>query len=195
MKNRAPHNLRNWLFFILSGLILGLYFFQRDKIKCVEQISYGKIPSFEMIDQHGKSLTLEHLNDRVWVVDFIFTTCLGPCPIMSQKMASLQKNFYNEKQFRMVSVTVNPEYDSPKVLKEYGDRYNANHDKWHFLTGTRESIRTLIVDGFHLGDIEDIIFHSQKFVLIDQDGNIRGYYDSDDSEDMKTLEKDIKRML
>ena len=95
----------------------------------------------------------------------------------------------------MVTITVNPDYDTPEVLTEYGKRYNADFTKWHFLTGVYEKIQNLIANGFKMGDIEEIVFHSTRFALIDPDMNIRGYYMGTESEDVKKLMGDIKKLI
>jgi protein SCO1/2 len=94
-----------------------------------------------------------------------------------------------------VSISVYPEYDTPEVLTEYASRYDANTDRWHFLTGPEEDVKKLIKNGFKMGDYEDIIFHSERFALVDQKGQIRGYYSGMQTDDMKNLKKDINILL
>jgi len=118
----------------------------------------GDIPPFELLDNFGQSFTEENISGEIWVADLIFTTCAGPCPIMSTEMRSLHKYYLGNKNIHMVTITVNPDYDSPEVLTEYGERYDADFDKWHFLTGKYENIQSLIANGFKMGDIEEIVF-------------------------------------
>ena len=155
----------------------------------------GEIPSFELIDNYGEPFTEENIEGKIWVADLIFTTCAGPCPIMSTEMRSVHKTYLENKNIRMVTITVNPDYDTPEVLTEYGKRYNADFTKWHFLTGVYEKIQNLIANGFKMGDIEEIVFHSTRFALIDPDMNIRGYYMGTESEDVKILMGDIKKLI
>ena len=98
----------------------------------------GEIPSFELIDNYGEPFTEENIEGKIWVADLIFTTCAGPCPIMSTEMRSVNKTYLENENIRMVTITVNPDYDTPEVLTEYGKRYNADFTKWHFLTGVYE---------------------------------------------------------
>ena len=95
----------------------------------------------------------------------------------------------------LVSISVYPEYDTPEVLKEYASQYDANTDKWHFLTGKEATVKNIIKNGFKIGDYEDIIFHSEKFALVDKNGMIRSYYNGMKTEDMDKLKKDINRLL
>ena len=155
----------------------------------------GDIPPFELLDNFGQSFTEENISGEIWVADLIFTTCAGPCPIMSTEMRSLHKYYLGNKNIHMVTITVNPDYDSPEVLTEYGERYDADFDKWHFLTGKYENIQSLIANGFKMGDIEEIVFHSTRFALIDPNMNIRGYYMGTESKDVKKLMGDIKKLL
>ena len=155
----------------------------------------GEIPSFELIDNYGEPFTEENIEGKIWVADLIFTTCAGPCPIMSTEMRSVHKIYLENENIRMVTITVNPDYDTPEVLTEYGKRYNADFTKWHFLTGVYEKIQNLIANGFKMGDLEEIVFHSTRFALIDPDMNIRGYYMGTESEDVKKLIDEIEILI
>ena len=155
----------------------------------------GSIPEFEFIDSEGQSVNLNTLKGKVWVADFIFTTCTMACPIMTDNMNTIHKKYKKNDNLRLVSISVYPEYDTPEVLKEYASQYNANTDKWHFLTGKETTVKNVIKNGFKIGDYEDIIFHSEKFALVDKNGMIRSYYNGMKTEDMEKLKKDINRLL
>ena len=114
---------------------------------------------------------------------------------MSTEMKSVHKAYLENEKIRTVTITVNPDYDSPEVLTEYGKRYDADFTKWHFLTGEYERIQNLIANGFKMGDLEEIVFHSTRFALIDPDMNIRGYYMGTESENVKKLMGDIKKLI
>ncbi|HZL37769.1 MAG TPA: SCO family protein [Tepidisphaeraceae bacterium] len=148
-------------------------------------------PRFALTDQNGKPFGAADLRRRPYICDFIFTTCGSACPMMSHKMAQLQKQ--TPAQLRLVSFTVNPEHDTPAVLKEYAGEYKADPARWHFLTGTRQQA----LDEIHGMKVPyqgaagaDPILHSQKFFLVDGAGNVRGLYDSEDAGDMKRLVDD-----
>ena len=155
----------------------------------------GSIPEFEFIDSEGQSVNLNTLKGKVWVADFIFTTCTMACPIMTGNMNTIHKKYKKNDDLRLVSISVYPEYDTPEVLKEYASQYDANTDKWHFLTGKEATVKNIIKNGFKIGDYEDIIFHSEKFALVDRNGMIRSYYNGMKTEDMDKLKKDINRLL
>ena len=155
----------------------------------------GGIPNFEFVDSEGRDVGLSTLKGKVWVADFIFTTCTMACPIMTGNMNIIHKKYKKNDDLRLVSISVYPEYDTPEVLKKYASQYEANTDTWHFLTGNETTVKEVIKDGFKIGDYEDIIFHSEKFALVDRNGMIRAYYNGMKSEDMKKLKKDINNLL
>jgi protein SCO1/2 len=110
-------------------------------------------------------------------------------------MNIVHKKFKKNDNVRLVSISVYPEYDTPEVLKNYASQYDADTEKWLFLTGKEDAVKDIIRDGFKIGDYEDIIFHSEKFALVDKKGIIRAYYNGMKSEDMKQLKKDINALL
>ena len=155
----------------------------------------GSIPEFEFVDSDGESVSLNTLKGKVWVADFIFTTCTMACPMMTGNMNIIHKKYKKNDDLRLVSISVYPEYDTPEVLKKYVAQYQANTERWHFLTGKEDAVKKVIKDGFKMGDYEDIIFHSEKFALVDKNGLIRSYYNGMKTEDMNKLKKDIDRLL
>lgn len=184
--------------FIIYGVVavmLLVTFLFKESITLDDLPISGSVPDFEFTDSNGETITREDMEGKVWVADFIFTTCTMACPIMTGNMNLIHKSFKDDNNVRIISISVYPEYDTPEVLKEYASRYNANTDRWHFLTGPEESVKNIIKTGFKIGDYEDIIFHSEKFALVDVRGNIRGYYSGMETEDMSKLKKDIKRLL
>jgi len=169
--------------------VIGLFSCSREPLPIL-----GEIPSFELTDNFSQTFTEENIAGKIWVADLIFTTCAGPCPIMSTEMKLVHETYLENENVRMVTITVNPDYDTPEVLTEYGKRYDADFSKWHFLTGEYENIQNLIANGFKMGDIEEIVFHSTRFALMDPNMKIRGYYIGTESEDVKKLIGDIKRI-
>ena len=155
----------------------------------------GTIPEFSFTDSKGNEINRQDLDGKVWVADFIFTTCTMACPVLTGNMNIVHKEFKNNDNVRIVSISVYPEYDTPEVLSEYASRYDANTDRWHFLTGPEQSVKDIILNGFKIGDYEDIIFHSEKFALVDKKGQIRGYYSGMITEEMTKLKKDINILL
>ena len=179
---------------ICGFLIFSIFLFQRA-IKVEKLLIYGKVNDFRLLDTQGREFTLKNLKGKVWVADFIFTTCGGICPLMTKNMAALHRSFLPIDSVEMVSVSVNPENDSPAVLAGFARKYHANPTKWHFLTGPREEIKQLAVKSFKVGSVEEPIFHSDRFVLVDQEERIRGYYDGTQQKSINALFKDIATLM
>ena len=160
---------------------------------------FAPAPAFQFTAQDGSALKTEDLKGKVWVANFIFTRCKGPCPIMTSRMAELnQKLGAKTGDVNLVSFSVDPEYDTPEVLKEYGDKVGAKPEKWKLVTGPKDKIDETIVKGFlqPLGkDQEGMPAHSTRFVLVDKDGWIRGFQDGSDPEVVQKLLMDIGDIL
>ena len=191
----------NKRFIIISvlGILLFILFTVKTFLKETQKITlpvYGQVSNFTLMDAiSNKPFTLRQLEGKVWVADFIFTTCSDICPTMSKNMASLHRSYEAVDGVQLVSISVNPEYDSPEVLQVYAKKYRANPKKWHFLTGKREVIKDLSVKSFKLGDIKDPVFHSSRFALVDKKGLIRGYYDGTDKVELRKLFKAISVLV
>jgi len=155
----------------------------------------GQVLDFHLIDEKGKAFSLSTLAGDIWIANFFFTTCSDICPVMSKNMAALHRSFALVGDVTQVSITVNPEFDSSNVLQKYAEKYKANTSKWHFLTGTRRQITELAVKSFKLGSIEEPVFHSSKFALVDRQGSIRGYYDGVQPGEVSQLFTDITVLL
>jgi len=161
----------------------------------------GEVPAFRFPDSQGGSLGLEDLRGKVWAADFIFTRCAGPCPLITGRFAELQGSLPPGSPVRLVSFTVDPEFDTPEVLKKYAENYGAMPEVWHFLRGDKTAVFNLSEKGFFLaaGDGKDdpdhAIFHSSRIVLVDARGRIRGYYDSEGPKVKDSLLKDIATLL
>ncbi len=157
--------------------------------------SYGVVPDFVLTDQAGKKFSSkEQLAGRVWVADFVYTTCMGPCPRMSSQMRRIQDSLKPGSAVTLVSFTVDPDTDTPAVLAEYAKRFHADPARWYFLTGTKPDLRKLSYDTFHLNDVGGNLDHSTRFVLVDGMGRIRGYYDTSEAENIPKLIGDIQRV-
>jgi len=153
----------------------------------------GSVPPFTLIAETSDTVDQSLFDGKISVVDFVFTSCAGICPMMSGRMAWMQEEFDDQPSIQLVSISVDPETDTPEVLREYGKRYGARPGRWTFLTGPKPLIYDITRQGFHLGldtEGENAIIHSQKFVLVDARGAIRGYYDSDSTDAMDNLRDD-----
>jgi cytochrome oxidase Cu insertion factor (SCO1/SenC/PrrC family) len=160
------------------------------------------ITDFSLVNQVGKSVTKDNLLGKIFVADFIFTSCAGACPIMTTKMLELSTMFKYDDAIRFVSFSVDPETDTPDVLKQYAESYGINDSaKWIFLTGDKKEIVRLVKNDFKLalldsgGTDEETIIHSQHFVLLNERAEIIGYFDSEDESRMKELFFTIRKLL
>jgi protein SCO1/2 len=153
---------------------------------------YGVVPVFTMVDSEGRSFQSRALAGKVWVADFIYTTCPAECPLMSARMSRIHKRVAGEPDVRIVSFSVDPARDTPQALKQFGARYGGATGDWIFLTGTPETVHLLAYTTFHVGDVLGKIEHSTKFILVDKRGAIRGYYSSMDAEGIPALLRDVE---
>lgn len=154
-----------------------------------------KIEPFQFLHADGSSKGSADLMGKVWVTNFIFTSCAGPCPLLSKKMAFLQLQYKDEPAFRSVSFTVDAATDTPAVLNEYAKRYSADLARWYFLTGNQDDIQKTMTETFKIGHGGKAAFHSNYFVLIDKQNRIRGYYSGEDEKAFTKLNRDIKELL
>ncbi len=156
--------------------------------------TYGTVSEFSLIDQAGAKFSSTALDKHVWIADFIYTNCPGPCPRMSSQMFQAQKAL-GADNIRFVSFTVDPERDTPPVLTAYAKHFEADPAKWFFLTGDIATINHLSRDVFRLASTDGGLEHSTRFVLIDAQGRIRGFYSSLDKDVMPNLIGDTQRVL
>ncbi len=158
---------------------------------------FGQVPEFSLKAEDSTAFTTNAMRGHVTVADFIFTSCAGPCPLMSAQMRQLQQDVYADPEVKLVSFSVDPEQDTPEVLSDYARRFGAIKGKWTFLTGSKSAIYDLTRKGFHLS-VEadsDAIAHSTKFVLIDKEAAVRGYYDSGDDSTLTRLVADARALI
>jgi protein SCO1 len=160
----------------------------------------GEVPDFALVNRDGQPVRRADLAGAPWVADFIFTRCGAACPMMSLRMARLERELPADLGVRFVSFSVDPEYDTPKVLQEYAESFGAP-GRWLFLTGEKGEIYRLSREGFKLAvddttpvNEDEPILHSTRFVLVDGDGRIRGYYEAFDEEAVKKLTADVEAL-
>jgi protein SCO1/2 len=161
--------------------------------------TYGKVPPFQLTNQTGEVFGSAQLAGKIWIADFIYTTCPGPCPMISTRMGELQKPF-EKTDVQLVSFSVDPEKDTPEVLRKYAENLHADSHRWTFLTGPKSTIYKLSHDGFKLAisddsDAEGIPVHSTRMVLVDRHGQIRGYYDAVGPDAITKLVADTNHLL
>lgn len=155
---------------------------------------YGEAPAFRLTAQDGREFHRSALDGNVWVADFIFTSCRGPCPLMSNRMRRVQSAVAGFPDVRLVSFTIDPETDTPPVLAEYAKRYRADPSRWFFLTGERETLDSLGRDHFKLQSMDGTLNHSTRFILLDRRSRIRGYYASEEEGAIDRLLVDLRRL-
>ncbi len=153
---------------------------------------YGEVNNFHLEDARGEKFSLANLQGKIWVADFFFTSCSGICPLMTKNMGYLQSATAVFDNVDLVSISVNPENDTPQTLSQYAQSRKANPARWHFLTGSRDEIKKLVLGSFKIGSVEDPIFHSDRFVLVDQKFQIRGFYDGTKKESIVEVIKAIE---
>lgn len=152
----------------------------------------GTIPPFEFTNEEGQAYSSAKLQGQIWVADFFFTNCPGPCPRMANQLKRVQQETSNLPQLHLVSITVDPDRDTPTNLRSYAQRFGARPDRWTFLTGRKDLIRNLMSEAFYLGYADTLQEHSTRFVLIDRQMKIRGFYDSLAKDSIDNLIADIR---
>jgi protein SCO1/2 len=158
--------------------------------------SYGVVGDFALTDQSNQPfLSANTLRGKVWIADFIFTNCAGPCPRMSAQMRKVDDALRPHiNDLRLVSFTVDPSRDTPAILAKYAEHYQAEQGVWFFLTGPQPVLHNLARNVFLLGDVNGDLQHSTRFVLIDRQSRVRGYYLTSDDDAIPKLIADAKRV-
>jgi protein SCO1/2 len=182
---------------------------------------YGRVPAFSLTERSGRRIGRDDLLGHVALIDFIYTECTETCPTQSGRFAQLQKRFAGARNLRLVSITVDPQHDTPEVLTHYAARYGAD-ERWWFLTGDQRDIYCLARDGFHLSVVDSsmeyrsncgsawrfgpapawahhgskgLIMHSARVVLVDRQGKIRAYHLTTDIDAGEKLESNLGILL
>jgi protein SCO1/2 len=192
------------IFFIILVNVLGAWINAQTQHSS-KLPNYGKVPNFVLVEKNGEKFSEKNLNGKIWVADFFVSRCKDECPLLTDRMAQLQKDFSSDSHVVLVSFSVDGKYDTPKVLQSFAKRYDAKEGKWYFLTGKQASVVSLMEKDFHLPIVLDPhekftanydpdIAHSLKFVLVDSKGRIRGYYDGNDPLSVSRIPRDISAL-
>ncbi len=172
--------------------------------KEIQDTVFQTLPAFSLINQEGKPVSLGTVQGKIHVADFFFARCPGICPRMSSQMQRVQDAFLNNSEVVILSYTVDPKHDTVQALQNYAAQYGAKPGKWHLLTGEKSEIYNLAYNGYKVTakehdststSLEDQFVHTDKFVLVDKDGVIRGYYSGTDPEEVDKLIGEIKILL
>jgi protein SCO1 len=162
------------------------------------------LPAFTLTNQFGRRVTPADLSDQVVVVDIVFTRCAGPCPQMTRRMSELQRQMPANLPVKLITVTTDPEFDTPEVLKRYAERFNADANRWWFLTGDKSEIARLARGGLKLVAQEtkpeeresdaDLFIHSTVFVLLDKQGRLRTSFESTEADFNQRVISAVRRL-
>jgi protein SCO1/2 len=187
---RPPRTI--WIGFALLfgsiGLAFVLWFVDFNHSHRPPPPVIGPVADFTLTNQDGKITTLADFTNHVWLADIIFTRCAGPCPRMTGQMRSLENLLPADSAAKLVTLTTDPEFDSPAVLKKYGDRFDADFSRWTFLTGTKGGIAALASGSLKLSavpvrledqkDVADLFIHTTIFVVVDKHAQLRGFFET-----------------
>lgn len=198
--NNSPSSLTWWAW---SGLALALCFGVLGCARHEPLPTLGQVGAFALVDQSGVNVDERTLRGKVWVAAFFFTRCPTICPRITRRMRALQLAALAAKQpLQLVSFSVDPENDTPPTLLAYAKSFDADLQSWRFLTGDLQVVKRTVVDGFKLaldgkpdpGAENGGIIHGSHLVLVDETLQIRGYYRTDDDDDMKRVLEDAARL-
>lgn len=187
---------------LMLGAIIAPTLAMRDRPPEIEV--YGDIPDFALVDHTGAKVVKDDLIGKVMIMNFIFTRCAAVCPVFSMRMRRVQDRTGDiAADLKLLSFSVDPEYDTPAVLSAYADKHGADPTRWRFVTGDYEQVRKVVAEGFLLAmDVVGEqpmggpdIAHSEHFVLVDRRGRIRGYYDSRDAKRVERMLRDARRVM
>ena len=155
---------------------------------------FSEIPNFSGIESFGSNYVRADLNEKITIVDFIFTSCPALCPSMCERMSELYELYAENEEIQFLSMSVDPANDSLPALREFSNRFGVTDNRWKFVRMSLEEVTSLYTDGFKLGG-ELPFQHSSKFILVDRSGRIRGYYESGNDQNIETLKSDITELL
>ncbi len=176
------------LLFGLLGLTYLLSFAEMNRARKSALPVIGQVAGFTLTNQNGQTTTLADLSNHVWVADIIFTRCAGPCPRMTAQMKSLQDLLPPASKAKLVTLTTDPDNDTPSVMKKYADRFGADSNRWIFLTGTKREIAALGSGSLKLSSVPvkldeqkdpvDLFIHGTYFVVVDRHAQLRGVFET-----------------
>ncbi len=186
------------LVLVIVGLI-GMALWERAKDSSPPLPIYGQIGDFTLTNQAGQPLSAIDLKGHIWIADFIFTRCPTMCIVVTGNMAAADKELANLPEVRLVSFSMDPEFDTPEVLAKYAESRGAKLPRWAFLTGPKDVMHALTRDQFKQAVMEkpgadQPIIHSDRLVLIDQKGRIRGLYSGEQQQSVKELAAAVRKL-
>jgi protein SCO1/2 len=171
--------------------LLSLFLLAGCRHRAGELPDYETVPPFQMTDSQGHIFDSGQLLGKVWIVDFIYTNCPGACPLMTSQMHRMEEKLKDDPDVRLVSISVDPDRDTPPVLNAFAKRFGGPTPQWVFLTGSPQTVHLLAHDVFHVGDVIKTMDPSTKFMLVDKRGHLRGYYSTFDPDGRGRLLRDV----
>ncbi len=165
---------------------------------------FGMVADFSLTERSGQSVERDDLRGRVWVASFVFTRCAGACQQITGNMARLQRELEGNENVVLVSFTVDPEYDTPQILRAYADRYKADPKRWLFLTGEPKTVYHLIQSGFYVTAVPNQgeerkpgyeVTHASKLVVLDRRGHMRAYLDATEPDVVDRVKQKIEALV
>lgn len=168
---------------------------------------FHTIPAWKLTNENGKDFLGESLKGKIYVADFFFTRCETICPKMSTELTRVQDTFLQNDDVQFASFSVDPSHDTPEILREYAKKYDAKSGKWHFLTGTKSQIYPLAIKGYFvpvadaseydkaIKTPDETFIHSERLILVDKEGHIRGFYDGTDKKEVDRLILEIRVLV
>ena len=191
-----------WGALAVTTLVIAVVFV-REKLSPPPGI-YGQVPAFTLTNQLGQPVSGSNLLGQVWIADVIFSRCPIACERMTRNLAALQSAIAPGEQVKFISLTADPDFDTPAVLNAYGERHRSRPERWNFLTGPKKEVYELAINGmkFIVVDnteknppkIEEYFLHSQHFALVDKQGRIRGWFDSTEPDSKEKILRAVKTL-
>jgi len=188
---------------VLVVLTAGLFAW-RGRLRLEPLPTLGQVGSFALTNQLGQPVSGESLKGEIWVADIIFTRCPGSCLLMTRSLSALQARLSVRDKVQLISLTADPEHDTVEVLRDYGERFEADAECWQLLTGSKEELYRFAIDDLKLAaeeieparreNLNDLFIHSTMLVLVDPAGRVRGYFDGTDSAVADRLQAAIRRL-
>lgn len=209
MNGPAPSKQLQWgvlgMLFVVIAVIGVLFARERLTTTKPRLPVLNVLKDFSLTNQNGAVVTLADLRGKVWVGDIIFTRCPGPCPRMTKDMARLQDLWPKEAPVRFVSLTTDPVYDTPQMLKRFATEFKADGERWDFLTGPKKAIVDLAAGGLLLTTVDksetereaanDLFIHSTIFVIVDKRGQLRASVETDDEKALTRVRELVEELL
>ncbi|MSU43919.1 MAG: SCO family protein [Pedosphaera sp.] len=166
---------------------------------------YSRVGNFQLTNQHGKPVTFANYKGGVWLANIVFTRCPGPCPLMTKGMADLLQSLPKDLPVKFVTLTTDPDHDTPERLKSFSETYKPDYTRWAFLTGSKTELAKLAVEGLKLTGVEktadtrtsaaDLFIHSTIMVIVDAQGQVRGTFEFTDAELSGKVLAAIKQLI